>query len=95
MGRQVRLAMLVPPMLIEDHTVVGHRVVETLQYWPHTPVSLIPQLFHYGKRQLRTRSVEMVRVACTHPVYPPGVAQGGGVLCSQVAKTGSRFGGSE
>jgi hypothetical protein len=27
----------------------------------------------------------MVRVACTHPVNPPGVAQGGGVLCSRVA----------
>jgi hypothetical protein len=27
----------------------------------------------------------MVRVACTHPVNPLGVAQGGGVLCSRVA----------
>jgi hypothetical protein len=27
----------------------------------------------------------MVRVACTHPVNPPGVVQGGGVLCSRVA----------
>ena len=27
----------------------------------------------------------MARVACTHPVNPPGVAQGGGVLDSQVA----------
>jgi hypothetical protein len=27
----------------------------------------------------------MVRVVCTHPVNPPGVAQGGGVLCSRVA----------
>jgi hypothetical protein len=26
----------------------------------------------------------MVRVACTHPVNPPGVVQGGGVLCSRV-----------
>jgi hypothetical protein len=38
------------------------------------------------------RAWEMVRVACTHPVDPPGVAQEGGVLCSQVAQTGSRFG---
>ena len=74
MGRQVRLAMLVLPVSIEDRTIVGHRVVETLQYWPHTLVSLIPWLFHYGKRELHTRSVEMVRVACTHPVYPLGVA---------------------
>jgi hypothetical protein len=56
-----------------------------LQYWPHTLVSLIPWLFHYTKRQLRTRSVEMVRVVCTHPVNPPGVVQGDRVLCSQVA----------
>jgi hypothetical protein len=27
----------------------------------------------------------MVRVACTHPVNPPGATLGGGVLCSQVA----------
>jgi hypothetical protein len=27
-----------------------------------------------------------VRVACTHPVNPPGAALGGGVLCSQVAQ---------
>ena len=27
----------------------------------------------------------MARVVCTHPVNPPGVAQGGGVLCSRVA----------
>jgi hypothetical protein len=27
----------------------------------------------------------MVRVACTHLVNPPGVAQGGVVLCSRVA----------
>jgi hypothetical protein len=27
----------------------------------------------------------MVRVACAHPMNPPGVAQGGGVLCSRVA----------
>ena len=38
---------------------------------------------------------EMVRVACTHHVNPPGVAQGGGVLCSRVAQIGSHFGGSE
>jgi hypothetical protein len=38
---------------------------------------------------------EMMRVACTHPVNPLGVAQGGGVLCSQVAQTGARFGESE
>jgi hypothetical protein len=66
-----------------------------LQYWPLTLVSLIPRLFHYVKRQLRTGSVEMVRVVCTHPVNPPGVVQGDGVLCSQVAQIGSCFGGSE
>jgi hypothetical protein len=38
-------------------------VVETLQYWPHNAVSLIPQLFHYEKGQPRTGSGEMVRVA--------------------------------
>ena len=43
-------------------------MVETLQYWPHTPVSLIPQLFHYKKGQPYTGSGEMVRVACTHLV---------------------------
>ena len=43
---------------------------DTLQYWPHTPVSLIPRLFHYGKGQPRTGSGEMARVACTHPVNP-------------------------
>jgi hypothetical protein len=37
----------------------------------------------------------MVRVACTHPMNPSGMAQGGGVLYSRVAQTGSRFGGSE
>jgi hypothetical protein len=57
---------------IEDYTVVGHRVVDTLQYWPHTPVSLIPRLFHYGKGQPCTRSGEMARVACTHPMKPLG-----------------------
>jgi hypothetical protein len=45
----------------------------------------ISWLFHYVKRQPRTGSVKMVRVACTLPVNPPGVAQGGGVLCSRVA----------
>jgi hypothetical protein len=44
---------------------------------------------------MRTGSVEMVRVACTHPVNPLGVVQGGGVLCSQVVQTGLRFGGAE
>ena len=43
-----------PPVSLKDHTVVGHCVVETLQYWPHAPVNLIPQLFHYVKRQPRT-----------------------------------------
>ena len=57
-------------MSIEDHTVVGHLVVETLQYWPHTPVSLIPRLFHYEKGQPCTGSGEMARVVCTHPVNP-------------------------
>jgi len=37
----------------------------------------------------------MERVACTHPMNPQGVAQGGGVLCSRVAQTGSHFGGFE
>jgi hypothetical protein len=59
-----------PPVSIKDGTVVGHRVVKTLQYWPHTPISLIPQLFHYEKGQLRTGSGEMARVACTHPMKP-------------------------
>jgi hypothetical protein len=57
-----------PPVSIEDRTVVGHRVVETLQYWPYTLISLIPRLFHYKKGQLRTGSGEMTRVACTHPM---------------------------
>jgi hypothetical protein len=56
------------------------------QYWPHTLVSLIPQLFHYEKGQPCTRSGEIVRVAYTHPVNPHGrTMQGGGVLCYQVA----------
>ena len=38
---------------------------------------------------------EMARVACTHPVNPFRTAQGGGVLYSRVAQTGSRSGGSE
>jgi hypothetical protein len=36
------------------------------------------------------RAWEMVRVACTHPVDPQGVAQGGEVLCFEVAQTSSR-----
>ena len=47
-------------------------MVETLQYWPHTPVSLIPWLFHYEKGQPHTRSGEMARVACTHPMKSLG-----------------------
>ena len=58
------------PMSIEDRTVVGHHVVKTLQYWPHTLVSLIPRLFHYGKGQPRIGSGEMARVECTHHVNP-------------------------
>jgi hypothetical protein len=38
-------------------------VVETLQYWPHNAVSLIPRLFHYEKGQPRTGIGEMARVA--------------------------------
>ena len=46
--------------------------------------------------KITTRWVwEMVIVACTHPVNPLGVAQGGGVLCSRVAQTDSCFGGFE
>ena len=59
-------------------------VVETLQYWPHTLVRLIPRVFHYLKDQPCTESGEMARVVCTHPVNLLGAAQGGGVLCSQV-----------
>jgi hypothetical protein len=60
------LDVVTPHVSIEDRTVVGLLMFETLQYWPHTSVSLIPRLFLNLKRQLHTGSVEMVRVACTH-----------------------------
>jgi hypothetical protein len=56
-----------PLVLIKDRTDVGLCVVETLQYRPHTPVSLISWLFYYEKWQPCTRSGKMARVACTNP----------------------------
>ena len=57
---------------IKDRTIVGHHVVKTLQYWPHTLVSLIPMPFHYGNGQPRIWSGEMARAVCTHPLKPLG-----------------------
>jgi hypothetical protein len=38
----------------------------------------------------------MAGVACTHPTRKPfRMEQGGGVLCSRVVRTSSRFGGSK
>ena len=51
---------------IKDRTIVGHHVVKTLQYWPHTLVSLIPCQFYYEKGQPCTGSGDTVRVACTY-----------------------------
>jgi hypothetical protein len=58
--------------------------------WPHTSswVSLNPAI-PYVKRQSRTGSGEMARVACT-----PWQEAAWGVLCSRVARTGSRSGRS-
>jgi hypothetical protein len=52
---------------IKDRTDVDLCVVETLQYRPYTPVSLISRLFYYGKGQPRSGSGEMVKVVYTHP----------------------------
>jgi hypothetical protein len=65
-------------VLIEDRSL-GLCVVETMQYWSHTPVSLILRLFHYEKGQPRTGSGEMERVSCTHPTETSGMTYGGGV----------------
>ena len=79
------LLCIIQLVSIEDRTIVGLHVVETLQYWPHTLVSLRPRLFYYEKGQPRTGSREMVRVACTHPMETSGMTYGGAVLYSQVA----------
>ena len=82
-------------MSIEDRTVVGMCVVETLLVRatysgkPDTSAILL------SEKTTAHWAWEMVRVVCKHPLNLPGATLGGGVLCSRVAQTGSCFGGSE
>ena len=81
--------MLVPPVSIKNRTVADLVVLAT--YSGKLNTSAIPLC----EKTTTHWTWEIMRVASTHPVNPPEVAQGGGVLCSRVAQTGSRFGGSE
>ena len=73
--------MLVLPVSVKDHPLLalGSRFLQVLATYSGKPdTSAIPLC----EKTTAHRAWEMVRVACTHPMDPLGVVQGGGVLCS-------------
>ena len=76
--------MLVSAMSVKDHSLLAlkSRFLQILATYSSKPnTSAIPLC----EKTTVHWAWEMMRVACTHPMNPPGVAYGGGVLSSRVA----------